>query len=111
MAVWVVITGTCMRSFPTLVEEALKLNSSLSGAHNSRGSFLLRKGLLHESVDEFRQAIQLQPTSTNAHYNMAIVYRQRGEMERALSSLQKVLAIDPSHALANAAVRTLKQAV
>ena len=90
------------------MEEALKLNSSASNTHNSRGSLLLRKGRLDESLNEFHQAIQLQPTNTNANYNMALAYKQKGDIQSAVSALERLLSVDPSHTLARNALAELR---
>lgn len=91
------------------VEEGLKLNSSKSSAHNTRGSLLLRLGSSIEAGHAFTTALTFDPTNTNALYNKALIYKRAGEVTKSVKTLQELLRIDSSHDLARRALQELNQ--
>ena len=91
-----------------IADKGLALNDSTSPGHNSRGSLLLRIGRHGDAVAEFRRSLELNPTNTNALYNLALAYRQRGEVGKSEQMLEAVLRADSSHKLAQTAIHELR---
>ncbi len=67
-----------------------------------RGQWLLNmdaalqaKGESAESVRRLREAIELDPTSPEAHYNLGLVLIRQGDLQSAEASLTKALDLDP----------------
>ncbi|MGH9801356.1 MAG: tetratricopeptide repeat protein, partial [Blastocatellia bacterium] len=53
----------------------------------------------HQSRQSFRQNLQaatLNPVDASAHYNLGLLYQQRGEHESAIGSFQRAIEIDPT---------------
>lgn len=46
-----------------------------------------------DAVNQFQNAVNLKPDLANAHYNLAIALREKGQYERALASMEQVLAL------------------
>lgn len=45
------------------------------------------------AIDAFKLAIATKPDLANAHYNLAIAYREKGDIERAIAEINNVLAL------------------
>lgn len=53
----------------------------------------------HQSRQSFRQNLQtatLNPSDASAHYNLGLLYQQRGEMDAAIGSFRRAIEIDPN---------------
>ncbi|MEO9875649.1 MAG: sulfotransferase [Anderseniella sp.] len=54
-------------------------------------------GLFKHAIPTLQDAIKLAPASSNAHYNIAEVYRAASHYERAEVSFREVLRLDPGY--------------
>ncbi|MEP0331344.1 MAG: sulfotransferase [Anderseniella sp.] len=54
-------------------------------------------GLFKHAIPTLQDAIKLAPASSNAHYNLAEVYRAASHYERAEVSFREVLRLDPGY--------------
>lgn len=45
------------------------------------------------AIDAFKLAVATKPDLANAHYNLAIAYREKGDIERAIAEINNVLAL------------------
>ncbi len=53
----------------------------------------------HQSRQSFRQNLQaatLNPADSSAHYNLGLLYQQRGELDAAIGSFRRAIEIDPN---------------
>ena len=98
-------TDNAVRSY----QEALRLNpgqsearQALEGYYVNRGVTLRRNNQLDESVGMFRQAIGLNPSSADAHFELGQVLEQRGQADEAISEYQEAIKIDPDKSTAHA---------
>jgi protein O-mannosyl-transferase len=95
-------------------------------AHNALGSIAVRKQKFDEAIDEFRQAIDLDPTSATAHLNLAIQLAEAGNLAEAEVQFRRSIELLPSgagpayfnlatcqmkHGLPDAAIVSFRQAV
>lgn len=62
------------------------LRISLGGVYFSQKNF-------DDAVNQFQNAVNLKPDLANAHYNLAIALREKGQYERALASMEQVLVL------------------
>jgi DNA-binding response OmpR family regulator/DnaJ-domain-containing protein 1 len=60
------------------------------------------------AIDALERAISLAPESPKGYYYLAQLYQAVGQQEQARKFLRKVLAMDPEHAEAQAALRLIK---
>jgi TolB-like protein len=85
------------------VETALRLDPESSDAHLARG-VLLWDASYHfayaESIRELHRAIELNPSSDEAHSQIGLVYLHIGLLERALREAQEALRLNPGNMLA-----------
>lgn len=65
-----------------------------------------REELLKKSAWEFEQSIMLRPDDVASHYNLGVVYKRMGEMERARESFKKVLSMRSEPKSLNAIIST-----
>ena len=66
-----------------LLQSALKLNSSLSGAHYLLGDLALRRGNTEAARQHLEQAVKLDPESSKIHFALFRTYRRLGRTEDA----------------------------
>jgi len=63
--------------------------------HKLAADGLLRKGLTSQAILEYQKALELDPSSTAVHFNLAIVYYAERNIKGAVFALEKLVALDP----------------
>jgi TolB-like protein/tetratricopeptide (TPR) repeat protein len=85
------------------VETALRLDPESSDAHLARG-VLLWVPQYHfphaEAIRELRRAIELNPSSDEAHHQLGMVYMHVGLLDRSLQEAQEAVRLNPGNTLA-----------
>lgn len=89
-------------------DKALKIDPLNAQAHCGRSTALLTKAkysaesaseaklsLIGEVEKESKKAIELDPTLTQAHYNLANAYREQSKNDEAVSELLQAVHLDP----------------
>ena len=51
----------------------------------------------HPPIEEYKEALKLNPGLLETHYNLSIVYYRQGEKETALSQLKEALRLFPGN--------------
>ena len=82
-------------------EALVAQNPSDAQARNDLGNLLVLDGRSAEAEDAYRNALELAPDLTSAHYNLGLLLAQKGERKAAVEQFQAVLAADPDHAWAH----------
>src|SRR6266568_3903236 len=59
------------------------------------GTDAQRSGQLTEAEQNFAQAIKLQPSFAEAHFNLGLVFEQEGRHDEAINCLSRALALKP----------------
>lgn len=80
-----------------LCDLAVTIRSDLSSVHNMRGTVLTKMDRHSEAKMAFEQALRLEPLSTNSMFNLALAYKNLGDVMVAMEILQRVLAVDHTH--------------
>jgi hypothetical protein len=71
-----------------------------AGVWNDLGNLLALSGNLDEADSAYGRALELDPSSVQARFNLGVLRQQRGDLEGAVAEYQELLAIDPRHAWA-----------
>ncbi|TWS94705.1 tetratricopeptide repeat protein [Reyranella sp. CPCC 100927] len=69
-------------------------------AHIERGADHARKGAYDRAIDEYTQAIRLQPASALAFYNRGDAYSSMGDYDRAIQDFTQALTLQSDFAMA-----------
>jgi len=64
--------------------------------HNGLGLAYVSAGRVDEATREFRRAIDLTPTSSQAYRNLGDVLRSEGKMQEALAALRRAVELSPN---------------
>jgi TolB-like protein/DNA-binding winged helix-turn-helix (wHTH) protein len=87
--------GDAERSF----QRALQLNPNLPDIHEDYGSgVLLPEGKVAEAVQQFREAVTLDPLSGSPRYMLALGLLSAGGYDEALENCRRAMARDPTDA-------------
>ena len=68
--------------------------------HLNKGTAYLDQGEFDEAIEEYTEAIELDPNYTTAYHNRAFVYSEIGEYDKAIADLTKTIELDPNYARA-----------
>jgi TolB-like protein/Tfp pilus assembly protein PilF len=85
------------------VDTALRLDPDSSDAHLARALCLWtpQRHFQHqEAIRELRRAVELNPSSDEAHHQLGYVYLHVGLLDRALKEAQEALRLNPGNTLA-----------
>lgn len=64
--------------------------------HLQRGYSFDRVGNYQRAIDEYNQAITIDPQSSDAYYNRGVAYRKLGDHDKALADFKKAIEIVPT---------------
>jgi TolB-like protein/Tfp pilus assembly protein PilF/class 3 adenylate cyclase len=98
---WFVVHATEqeLAEIKSTAEHALVLDPNLPAAHVALGRFYYYGNREYEkALKEFRQALQLQPNSTEILELCGYIYRRQGQWERSMTELTKCEKRDPRNA-------------
>lgn len=109
----VIVGGVCFvlgcRSPVLLAEVPLLAQSRLGAAITpttpaarekmTQGLQLLQQGQVTAGIVHLQEAIALDPTLWEAHYNLGLAQRQQGELQQAAQSFHNVVSLKPDFAL------------
>jgi cellulose synthase operon protein C len=83
------------RDLEILRSLARRIPAKDAGAHNNLGVVFYNKGLHEEAIEEFEQALELDPRMEVAERNLQICYLGTGYLQRLSTRLQQRLAVNP----------------
>ena len=72
----------------------------LAAGHIRAGVDLAAHAKLSEAAEEFVKALELDPKSAEAHYNLGLIGMKWGDLGSAIKSFRAALQLDPHHTLA-----------
>ena len=75
---------------------ARRIDAADAGAHNNLGVLYWQKGLVTEAIEQFAQALELDPRMDVARANLEIAYRASGHYDQVVAELQEKLRRTPS---------------
>lgn len=71
-----------------------------SEEHDHRGQLAFAAGRMNSAIEEFKKAIEINPSNAVSYSNLGRVYFNIGMMEPAYEYQQRALEIDPNYAMA-----------
>lgn len=69
-------------------------------AYGNRANLYLEKGMLEESLNDFSQAIRIQPEDAKSWFNRGVVYANMNQFDKAIPDYDSAIARNPSFDLA-----------
>ncbi len=72
----------------------------LAWAYNNRGNAYRDLGEFRRAIEDYDQALQLDPGVAAAYSNRGIAYAELGELRRAIEDFDQALRLDPEDAVA-----------
>jgi len=93
--------GLAIQSFT----EAVRLNQSAKKPSPlpliDLGALLYKLNRLTEAKTDFRQALNYEPRSSQAHFQLGVLLEKEGEESEAIQQLKQAVSLDPSYAEAH----------
>jgi tetratricopeptide (TPR) repeat protein len=90
-------------------EKAVKLLNKAAKAHPNNAMLWMNLGAAQlgrletagpkqqeRAIEAYQRALQANPETPNAHYHLALIYKERGELVRAAAFFQRALEVDPA---------------
>ena len=79
-----------------LADRAIALDSTLAEGYTARGyTFTLAGGPSDQVAADFRQALELRPSSANVHQWYAQFLSRQGRHDKAISEMERAVSLDP----------------
>jgi putative PEP-CTERM system TPR-repeat lipoprotein len=91
-------------------DRVLTLVSDAENSNILRGKALLAKSELIAARMSFESALKQNPESTEAQFNIAVIDRLEGNVDRAVGSLKRIIQNRPDHSLAMLQLSAIAQA-
>ncbi len=95
-------TSQALASAQIAADRALEIDSSLTEARASKGYVLASRGDYQESENEFRRAIQLNPSYPSAHHFYTLLLMIEGRLDDATTQNRLTVSLDPLSVSGNA---------
>jgi len=84
------------RNSETLWRDTLTKNPGVWIAHNNLGVLLQNQNRKAEALDQYEEALRLQPDYVEAHNNLGFALSEAGHIEEAIAQFKTALRIDPT---------------
>ena len=91
-----------------LFEQAITARRDHSGAINNLGVLYLKLNQVNDAVAAFQYGIEVSPESAILYINLAKIYAQTGEREKAKQAVRRLLEREPRNETAQKILRELE---
>jgi tetratricopeptide (TPR) repeat protein len=85
------IVDTVIDSCTAVIQSGQGTREKLATAFDNRGVAYRRKGEYDRALQDYEQAIRLNPSNANAYNNRGIIYRIKGEYARAIADYDEAI--------------------
>lgn len=91
------LRGSVEAAFPDpLAQDVLRLATG-SGVHLMYGNRALRQGRVDVAIERYRQALEVNPRSSEAHQSLAAALERQGQRDNAIKHYSSALALAPEN--------------
>jgi len=101
--------GKAMMIFESLAEMEGEFEAKHKHMFNDFGIGLRKINLLKVAVKHYRRALQLAPDDETLFHNMARIYYELGDLDKAVAYLRKSLELNPQHQESRAFLRLIRK--
>jgi tetratricopeptide (TPR) repeat protein len=89
-----------IRACSAVIRSGRQTPENLARAFFNRGRAFSDKGAFDRAIEDFDQAIRLDPQYPDALNNRGVAYSGKGQYERAVEDFDKAVQLDPNYAIA-----------
>jgi len=82
------------------LEQTLRLDPSVPGAHYNLGLALEQEGHAAEAIEQYEQAVRMAPAFAEAHYSLGTALEEAGRNQEAIAQYEQALRVKPDFAKA-----------
>lgn len=94
------VIETSMRACTRMIQSGQYSGTSLAYIYRGRGYWKDRKGDYDSALEDFDEAVRLDPKHVEGYDYRASVWRNKGNLERAIADLDMAIRLDPTYAAA-----------
>lgn len=105
---WLLTLYLAITVFCGLCQNAWALNLDEGLAHKRAGDQYLKQNHTIDAIREYKKAIEFNPKSTTAYFNLAIAYFLEKNLPEAISALEVLTQLDPKDVEARYNLASLK---
>jgi tetratricopeptide (TPR) repeat protein len=98
-----------LESCTLLIESAGQSSQTRVAALNSRGNAHLSQRNYDRAIDDYNEAIRLDPAFAIGFNNRGLAYQRKGQIDRAIEDYGEAIRLNPAYALAFANRATARQ--
>jgi tetratricopeptide (TPR) repeat protein len=98
-----------LESCTLLIESDGQTSQTRVAAFNSRGNVHLGRRNYDRAIDDYNEAIRLDPKYAIGFNNRGLAYQRKGEIDRAIEDYDEAVRLNPAYALAFANRATARQ--
>src|SRR5215469_8549694 len=89
-----------LESCTLLIEAGGQPPQTRVGAFNSRGNIYLSQRNYDRAIDDYNEAIRLDPKYAIGFNNRGLAYQRKGQIDRAIEDYDEAIRLNPAYALA-----------
>jgi len=78
-------------------ERALELDARHPRAMVNLGNVALEDGRIDDAIEQYQAALRIDDTFANAHHNLGVAYRRKGQVGKSVQALRRAQRAERSH--------------
>jgi serine/threonine protein kinase/tetratricopeptide (TPR) repeat protein len=78
-------------------QEGAQRDASLPAAHLCLGRVFIGTGNYNKALEEYRRAVELEPTNDSGHWGLASAYEYLGQLDAAEKTFKQAVAVRPNY--------------
>jgi tetratricopeptide (TPR) repeat protein len=83
-----------------LIQSKLSTRAILSSSYNNRGAAFVEKRDYDRAIQDYNEAIRLNPNAANSFYGRGVAYNRKGDFDRAIQDQNEAIRLNPNFAVA-----------